>query len=131
MKFWKINRFVTNCVILISLLLFSFGRPQTKDASIIGTWVSESDANWKMVFTKKSCQWFYQNVEDEEFKYKISNTSPKCGQKVLVNSKTSYLEITNIFDPKDQYCYEIYGLTDKILSIREINSGDIKVFKRQ
>jgi len=65
--------------------------------NIIGTWVSEEDKNWKRVFTASGkCYDYYDNKLTGASTYKISNTSPQCGDSVLVDKrdKVDYLELT-------------------------------------
>lgn len=114
--------------IIISL---AFNRKSTLDSSIIGTWISEEDTNWKMIFTSDKCKWIYQNNQTDEYNYILTNTSPQCGSNVLVTGETKYLQITNTLNIEDKLCYEIYGLSPTTLTLREINSGGFKVFERQ
>ena len=102
-----------------------------EDASIVGTWISEEDTNWKMVFTTSKCKWFYENIQTEEFNYLLSNTTPQCGETVSITVHTEYLQITNSADPNDKTCYEVFGISMESLSIRMIGSGKLLVFDRQ
>lgn len=134
MKKNEIIKSVIVCFVLLSTLtVVSFKRYPTtqEDASIVGTWISEEDTNWKMVFTKSRCKWFYENVQTEEFNYLVSNTTPQCGEVVLITPQTGYLQIINVTDPNDKICYEINGLTDEILSLRAFGRGGFLLFHRQ
>ena len=134
MKKNKIIKLVIVCfVLLATLTVMSFKRYPTtqEDASIVGTWISEEDTNWKMVFTTSRCKWFYENIQTEEFNYLLSNTTPQCGETVSITTHTEYLQITNSADPNDKTCYEVYGISMESLSIRMIGSGKLLVFDRQ
>lgn len=111
--------------------LLAFNKKVSSDATIIGTWVSEEDTNWKIIFTNDKCTWMYQNNQTDEYNYILSNTSPQCGSIVLVTGETKYLQFTNTINIEDKLCYEIYGLSPTTLTLREINSGGFKVFERQ
>ena len=101
-------------------------------SSIIGTWISEEDSKWKMVFTNDNkCFRYYNNNLRETDTCIISNTSPQCGETVPVDSQTSYLRLTNVQNINDVKCYEINGITDSILSIRPLENTNIFVFIRQ
>jgi hypothetical protein len=102
-----------------------------EDASIVGTWVSEKDTNWKMVYTTTRCKWFYENVQTDEFNYLVSNTTPQCGETVSITAHTGYLQLTNVTDANDKICYEIYGITNETLSIRYFGRGGFLLFHRQ
>jgi hypothetical protein len=134
MKKNKIIKLVIVCFVLLSTLtVVSFKTYHTtkEDASIVGTWISEEDTNWKMVFTTSRCKWFYENVQTEEFNYLLSNTTPQCGETVSITAHTGYLQITNVTDTNDKDCYEIYGLTDEILTLRPFGRGGFLIFHRQ
>ena len=109
----------------------AFNRKSTLDSTIIGTWISEEDTNWKIIFTNDKCTWMYENNQTDEYNYILSNTSPQCGSNVLVTGETKYLQITNTINVEDKLCYEIYGLSPTTLTLREVNSGGFKVFDRQ
>lgn len=101
---------------------------------ILGSWVSEEDSNWKMVFTKDNiCNWYYEGELSSSYTYAISNTSPQCDQEVYISELTSYLSLTDVSDSIDQYCYEIYGFSEvtpgrKAVSLRWIRRGKPMVF---
>jgi hypothetical protein len=102
------------------------------DARIVGTWVSDTDSKWMLTFTSDSlCYSSYDNEGVDTSSYTISNKTPQCGHSVPVTNDLNYLQLQNISDPNDLICYEIYGLTDSILSIRPIDNGKFFVFDRR
>ena len=63
----KHNVFMLGLFYFFLLLTITGVAPKTshvtqEDASIVGTWISEEDTNWKMVFTTSKCKWFYENI---------------------------------------------------------------------
>jgi len=104
---------------------------QNKRSLIIGAWHSETDEKWKLVFSVDgTCIQYYEDRILETNKYAISNTTPQCGENVLVNDKTSYLSLINQ-ETEEEWCYEIYGVTEKYLNIRPIDRGGFMIFVRQ
>jgi hypothetical protein len=101
-----------------------------KDSSIIGSWVSEEDSLYKIVFTADKCYDYYEGVISDSSTYVISNSSPQCGQNVPVENYTSYLQLTSLKDG-EKTCYEINGITSQTLSLRELDQGEPSVYKRQ
>lgn len=102
-----------------------------KNSSIVGTWVSEDDSNWKLIFTADNkCYQYYSNSLTETDSFIISNTSPQCGVRVPIDNYTSYLQLINTQNA-ETICYEINGITDKNLSLRVIDNGGAIVFVKQ
>ncbi|WP_207430171.1 hypothetical protein [Sabulibacter ruber] len=102
-----------------------------EEASIIGTWVSEEDPKWKMVFTQDhQCLQYYEAELTETDAFTLSNTSPQCELPVTVQENTSYLQLSNQAD-QEKTCYEINGLSEENLSFRELGRGGAIVFRRQ
>ncbi len=96
--------------------------------NILGKWISEEDNNWKMIFTANSkCYNYYSDTLISTSIYKISNTSPQCGDTVWVDEKgeTSYLELNDIKDGI-KTCYEINGVSD-VLSLTYLSRGNLIV----
>ncbi len=130
----KIIKLSVICLLLLSVLTIVSFKTQKAiklDGNIVGTWISEEDTNWKMVFTSTTCKWYYQNVQIDEYTFVLSNTTPQCEETVSVTPKTEYLQITNIIDPNDKTCYEVFGISNQSLSIRMIGSGELLIFDRQ
>ena len=89
---------------------------QAEDSLIIGTWISEDDSKYKMVFVCDTCTWYYNNVVIDTYIYKLSNTSPQCNENVSINAKTLYLSLTNVSDGNEM-CYFFNGCSEEYLSI--------------
>ena len=134
MKKNKIIKLSIMClVILTTLIVVSFKTYKTKpvDASIVGTWISEEDINWKISFTTTTCKWYYQNVQTDQYVYTLSNITPQCDETVNITPQTEYLQLINSTDSNDKMCYEVFGISDESLSIRMIGSAKLLVFDRQ
>ena len=100
--------------------------------NIVGTWISEKDSDWKLVFSSDGkCYDYYSDVLVTTSTYTISNTSPKCGINVLVDEsrETSYLELTDINDGTS-LCYDINGVTS-LLSLTTVGTGNLIVLTKQ
>ena len=98
---------------------------------IVGTWVSEEDNSWKLIFTPDGkC---YQHYGDEVIStasFSISNTSPQCNFEVTVDANSAFLQLTDIGD-QSETCYYINGLSDKYLSLSVVGQGGVLVFVRK
>ncbi|MFD2245863.1 hypothetical protein [Pontibacter ruber] len=112
------------------------GQPAQQDSSekqmerIVGTWLSEEDTNWKLVFTAEGiCYQYYQEEALETEKFTISNTMPQCDEVEHIDAETSYLQLENI-ESNEKTCYEINGITGSFLSLRPLTLGGAMVFKR-
>lgn len=109
-----------------------FAQQQDEKKLIIGTWINE-ERTIKFVFTSAmKCYQYYEGKFSNSYKYKISNSSPQCGEKVFVNKneETSYLELTNLKDGT-KTCFEINGFTPKTLSLTSIGFAHPNLFIRQ
>lgn len=105
---------------------------QHQDSTIIGTWVSVNDNNWRFKFnTDSTCSSIYLGDETYNYTYKISNTSPQCGQTVDINQYSNYLQLINVNDSTDNICYLLNGITNKNLSLSPIDQGGAFVFVKQ
>lgn len=95
---------------------------------ILGTWVSEEDNNWKMVFTSdgKTIQHYSDEVISTE-NYSISNTSPQCGFEVSVDVNSAFLQLTDLGD-QSETCYYINVLSDEYLSLSVVGQGGVLTF---
>jgi hypothetical protein len=125
------------CGIIIAMLICSHINlsanelPKIQNSSIVGTWLSESDSKWKLVFTTTKCYQYYGGTLVETNSYLISNTSPQCGKVVPVDNYTNYLKLIDDQSSTNVNCYEINGITSQNLSLRPVNNGKILIFVRQ
>lgn len=122
--------------LLIILLLSVIGFNSHQNQEFNGTWISEEDPNWKMVFTQDECKWYYENELTENYYFSISNSTPQCGYEVPVESTTSYLKFISKDNSNDIICYEINGFAEttpgrKTLSIRAVGRGGHMLFIKQ
>ena len=134
MKKIKIIKLAIMCLVLLATLTvvsFKTYSDNKVEASIVGTWVSEEDTNWKIIFTSSTSKWYYQNVLINQYSYTLSNTTPQCGETVSITSQTNYLQITNSADPNDKTCYEVFGISMESLTISMIGSAKLLMFDRQ
>ncbi len=124
----KIRIIVT---VVISTILISFTTNQNQDASIIGTWISQEDNNYKLVFNGNTCTWIYSGQSNTTYSFSLSNTSPQCGEVVPVTSELNYLRLVNSSNSNETLCYEIYSLTETTLTLRPIEKSGFLIFNRQ
>lgn len=124
----KIRIIVT---VVISTILISFTTNQNQDASIIGTWISQEDNNYKLVFNGNTCTWIYSGQPNTTYSFSLSNTSPQCGEVVPVTSELNYLRLVNSSNSNETLCYEIYSLTETKLTLRPIEKSGFLIFNRQ
>lgn len=124
------TKFLIMAFVIMSSLINVINATDYPLTAITYTWVSESDNNWKIIFSSdKTCKQYYENELIETDTYFLSNSSPQCGKTVLIDDYTCYLQLTNT-ETKESTCYEIYGLTSTILTLRMVDNGDILIFNR-
>ncbi len=124
----KIQNLYTLGICLL-LSCYVFGQ-DTDDKSIIGTWVSESDNTWKLVFASDGkCQQYSENNLSGTDSYTLSNTTPQCGEDVVVDDKSLFLSLKDL-STGDELCYYVNGITDRTLSLNYFNGGSVLVFLR-
>lgn len=127
----KINLFKYLILVYLFMVAPDIGGKTFQDSSIIGSWYSEKDTNWKIEFDSKGlCNWYYKDELTGSYSYSIGNSSPWCGQEVPVENNTSYLMLNRESDG-DQKCYEINGITDETLSLRFLGRGGYMLFSRK
>nr|WP_294899732.1 hypothetical protein [uncultured Pedobacter sp.] len=134
------NNVILIFCILITQIITGFKPNKSKlfsnfeygDSTIVGSWKSQGDNNWKFIFkTDSTCSSTYSGGETYNYTYKISNTSPQCGETVVIDNYTNYLQLTNISDSTDKICYLINGITSTNLSLSPIDRGGAFVFIKQ
>ena len=92
------------------------------DASIVGTWISNTDPEYKLVFPDvHTCMEYDSTALQETDSVIISNTSPQCGITVPITANTTYMQFINKANHSDHLCYEIIGLTDTSLMFRSVD----------
>jgi hypothetical protein len=100
---------------------------------ILGTWISDADPNYRMVFEGSGfCYIYYGQELLSTNGYELSNTSPKCGYPVNIDESelTSYLQLTDMNDGM-QLCYSIFGLSSGDLSIMPVGGGGLLTYTKQ
>jgi hypothetical protein len=118
-------------VILTCSILTSFTVIMNQEASIIGSWISEEDHNYKMVFSGNTCAWIYSGQPTTTYSFTLSNSSPQCGEVVPVTTASNYLKLVNVNNNSDTMCYEVYSLSETTLTLRPIDKSGFLVFNRQ
>ena len=110
----------------IVVLNSSFTNP-SKD--IIGIWISKDDSEWKIEFRNDGkCYWYYTNEDTETFSYSINKTTPQCGEEVKIDGLEDYYLNLRSEVEFDLMCYEILGVDNKSLSIKEIGTNNKRFF---
>ncbi len=108
-----------------------FSKVSIQDTSIIGTWISEEDNNYKMVFNGTTCTWLYSGQTTSTYNFTLSNSSSQCQQEVPVTTETKYLQLINPTNPSDKICYEIFALSETTLTLRVVDQSGFLIFNRQ
>jgi len=110
--------------------LFCTAQTSNEKKDIVGTWVSEDDPSWKVVFTTDNlyCQYYEGNVIEKGL-YTISNTIPQTEPNIPTGDDISYLKLVD--SDRDVEFYEINGVGADNLSITWIENGNLIVFDRQ
>jgi len=116
---------------IISTVLISFTTNQNQETSILGSWISEVDNNFKMVFSGNTCAWMYSGHPSTTYSFKLSNTSPQCGEIVPASSEINYLKLVNLDDSNDGICHEVYSLSATTLTLRPVDKSGFLIFNRQ
>jgi hypothetical protein len=117
--------------VVIFPLLTSLTIRQNQEASIIGSWISEEDHNYKMVFSGNTCAWIYSGQPTTTYSFTLSNSSPQCGEVVPVTTASNYLKLVNVNNNSDTMCYEVYSLSETTLTLRPIDKSGFMIFNRQ
>ena len=121
MKYFNIFLFLILSVFVNCTMI---SRDRDDLSKIQGSWVSEEDNNWKLAFSGNKVLDTYGMEESEECIFSISKES--C------DTTYSSLELTYMkyLCEDDMWCFEIYGITDTVLSYRETSTGRLNVFKK-
>ena len=99
---------------------------------ILGDWFEEDDVKSKLTFKVDGiCDQYYDGELKNSYQYNISKTSPQCGYEVSSNPELSYLQWTDTQELNDKWCFNIYSLTDSVLNIGLLGTGDIGIYIRQ
>ncbi|MEB2781125.1 hypothetical protein [Algoriphagus persicinus] len=100
--------------------------------SIIGTWVSTDDTSWKRIFkTDGKCYEYYGGQLQDTYVYSIKTGGVLCSKSIIQKPNISYLELINVSNSQDKYCYEIASLSQNYLQLIYFQNGKSQRFKRQ
>lgn len=103
-----------------------------QESGITGTWISDEDSRWKLIFTDDNkCYQYYEGSLTETDNVIISNNSPQCGIEVTIETSSSYLQLINSQNANDKICYLINGISNTSLSLSVVGQGNLMVFTRQ
>jgi len=121
-------------IIIVSVCFLTFKNclgqlpQQNINSEIIGSWVSEDDANNKLTFNSNGeCKEFYNNVLVDTYTYSISH---QCANES--DNKAWFLKMIDS-DDLDERCYELYGAnadSSNTLSIRDLTTGKIFLYNK-
>jgi len=95
-----------------------------------GTWLEENDSSSKWVFHNNNANYYYDNELIFSFTYRVSDTSPQCGEEVQTGDKIEFLELTDTSDG-EQKCYYINGLNGDTLSLSPFGQSFLLVLIKQ
>jgi len=115
------------------LVNFASTRP---DITIVGTWVSLTDAKSKYIFSNDNHAKFYYNGELlDTFTYHVTPTSPQCGvdmQDYLEkNPNTSILVLVSTKDDVKNCDLMVFGDSAQRLTLNPFERPGGETFKRQ
>ena len=128
-----INKTATKIVGILVLIIMGFTIYQStvvqeETQLIIGTWICESDTNWKIKFESNGiCYQYYIDEPDEEYTFTIEgNMAPN-------NVEHTILKLIIVNQPSEILDYEINGLSDNDLYLDYLGDMSVKLihFRRQ
>ncbi|MGY0427183.1 MAG: hypothetical protein ACWIPI_10225, partial [Polaribacter sp.] len=112
--------------------LSNLSKSCSEETDIIGRWISTDDENSEKEFKSNGkCYDYYKGVLTDTYNYSIIKTSPVCGKNVPTGDLFSYLELVNINDSSDIYCYEITSLDKTDFQIRFLGRTGFLSYKRK
>ena len=121
------NKIITLFVLII-ISGFTLSHLPQERALIIGTWTSQDDNNWKLIFNSDGkCMDYYEGIPDKTYNYFIAEETASNG--VVF----SYLKLVNVHDSSDEYNYEINSLTENRLALNYLGNLNEKLllFEKQ
>lgn len=129
-RFNKENKIVLACIVIFIVSSIAFIQYQAGD-SIVGTWISTDDPDNKWVFTNnQKAKSYYEGELLDTYTYRVSSTSPQCGEVVQTGPRIEFLELTHSADG-EQKCFYINSLDDENLSLSPFDRANILLFERQ
>jgi hypothetical protein len=126
-------------VILSVFVLLCCGKAFSQDASMIrhqlvGTWINADDHADKYIFFANgdSRYYFYGSKKPFNYKYSVTNDPSYCDSafRKQAGDTTAFIRFYDI-DEKSTSCYEINGISMKLLSIRPFGQGGYVLYKRK
>jgi len=100
----------------------------------IGTWISTESGNTKWVVTDSHLKTYYKNELNETYNYEFSRESVQCevdmSKRLEKYPWESILILADVQTEKIK-CYHVYGLDQKVLSIRPFGNSTFVSFEKQ
>jgi len=100
---------------------------------VLGTWVNTNDPRITWTFTENyTCNWYTASKLSDHFNYSLSKNPIQCGYEVRAEKSEhfTYLKLTDTDEDNSEYCYEIFGVNDSILSVNYLPTSKIHRFKK-
>jgi len=101
---------------------------------IVGMWISAEEDNSKWAVKENHIKTYYENELENTYTYQISIGKIHCGYDMSKRLEKypweSILILTNIHTNKKK-CYHVYGLDQKVLSIRPFGNSTFVSFEKQ
>lgn len=112
---------------------YNTNKKRKEQQLVLGKWGNEEDSRIVWEFTENNtCNWYTASKLSDSFNCSLSKEPLQCGFKVRKekDDKFTYLKLTDLDEDKDEYCYEVFGVNDSILSINYLPTSKIYLFKR-
>jgi|GEM_PF-3629263 len=133
MNLYRQLKYVMVPALLLGLCQIGLTQVAKERKSIIGSWYNEDRSARFEYRTNGECKvTITGEKEGSIFKYKITETMPKCdpGEPPIdPKEKPTFLEMIDKGD-RTQLCYEINGITEKTMSLRTLGRGGALLFTR-
>jgi hypothetical protein len=124
---------MSKIIIIISAALISISSYSfliNNNHAIYGTWISEDDPKVSWVFSEPNkVNQYYDGVAGDEYNFRLSDTSPQCGNQVQTGEFITFLELTDTTSG-EQMCYYFNGVSETHLSLSFFDRGGTMVFDR-
>ena len=121
-------------VIVVFIAIICSAQAHDEKTNIVGSWVSEDDQAWVIIF--KSDNRYYQLYDGEvvesgkyNITYGIPPDDPYCRPDVKPRGSESTLKMVS--SDNDSIYYEINGVTSKNLSLTWTGNANVFVFDRR
>ena len=125
----------TNFFLMILLVVLSFNcKAQQPNLAIkiVGTWISNNDSTYKLIFTSDGLQKsYYDNILSSTFSYTITT---KCKDQILTTDYDIFLKVIDI-DDNETYCHLLNGIHTENNGVKTLSitteRGKLYLFTKQ